>query len=100
MSEDEPRVALGTEVFDDEGRSLGTVRGLGDDGFFVTTRVGVDALSIEHARSVPEFGEAELMWRCIECGEMGDLQDYEEGVPEECPNCGVPREDIYYWTED
>ena len=97
---DDMRVTLGGEVFDHDGRRLGTVRGLGEDGFFVTTREGVDALSGGHARSLPEFGEAELAWRCTECGEMGDLQDREEGLPDECPNCGAPREDIYYWIED
>ena len=100
MSEDELRVALGSEIFDADGRKLGIVRGFDEDGFFVTTRDGVDALSVEHARAGHEFGEAELMWRCTECGEMGDLQDYTEGLPAECPNCGAPREDIYYWIED
>ncbi len=100
MSRNELRVALGSEIFDDEGRKLGTVRGFDEDGFFVTTREGVDALSVEHQRSGHEFGEAELMWRCTECGEMGELRDHEEGLPEECPNCGTPKENLYYWTED
>jgi len=28
---------------------------------------------------------------------MGEL---EEGIPETCPNCGAPDEDIYAWLED
>ncbi|MFB6108600.1 MAG: rubredoxin-like domain-containing protein, partial [Haloplanus sp.] len=70
--------------------------GLGDEGFYVTTDEGVDALSVEHERAGHEFGEAELMWRCFECGAMGDVTE----MPEECPDCGAPREDLYYWTED
>jgi len=26
---------------------------------------------------------------------MGEI----EGIPDECPNCGAPKEEIYYWTE-
>lgn len=97
MSDDTPKVALGRTVYDEHGEELGTVRGFDDDGFFVTTREGVNALSIEHERAGHEFGEAELMWRCAECGELGDLQ---EAFPEACPNCGVEKEALYYWIED
>ena len=97
MSEDNPRVTLGTEVYTEDGHRIGTVRGFDQDGFFVTTRAGIEALSVEHERAGHELGEAELMWRCSECGEMGDLSD---GLPDSCPNCGGPREDLYYWTED
>ena len=97
MSDDSSKVGLGATVYTDDGEPLGTVRGFDEDGFFVTTREGIDALSIEHERSGHDFGEAELMWRCSNCGEMGDLQ---ESFPEECPNCGAEKEDIYYWTED
>uniref|UniRef100_UPI00300EA125 DUF7130 family rubredoxin-like protein n=1 Tax=Halalkalicoccus salilacus TaxID=3117459 RepID=UPI00300EA125 len=51
----------------------------------------------ERVRSDAEFGEAELMWRCMECGEMGRIED---GLPDECPNCGDSREALMYWTED
>ncbi|MFB6130891.1 MAG: rubredoxin-like domain-containing protein [Salinigranum sp.] len=91
------RLDLGETVYDDAGRKLGTIRGFDEGGFYVTMREGFESLSVEHARSGHEFGEGYLMWRCTECGEMGDLDD---GVPEECPNCGAPREDLYYWTED
>jgi rubrerythrin len=37
------------------------------------------------------------MWRCEDCGEMGDLDD---GIPEECPNCGAPKEHIHMAQED
>lgn len=97
MSEDSPRVGLGATVYTENGDEIGTVRGFDEDGFFVTTREGMDALSIEHERAGHEFGEAELLWRCSECGELGDLQD---SFPEECPSCGTEKENLYYWTED
>ena len=94
---DEPRVTIGTTVYTEDGQALGTVRGFDEDGFSVTTREGIESLSIEHERAGHEFGLAELMWRCSNCGEMGDLED---GLPDQCPNCGTERENIYYWTED
>lgn len=90
-------IDMGQTVYDADGNAIGNVRGFEEGGFFVTTREGVEGLSIEHARSGHEFGEAELMWRCTNCGEMGEI---EGGIPDECPNCGVPKEDIMYWTED
>ncbi len=87
---------LGEPVFDADGNELGTVRGFDEDGIYVTTREGIQALSVAHEHPGPEFGEAELLWRCTECGEMGDL----EAFPESCPNCGAEREKLYYWTED
>ncbi len=90
-------VEFGETVYSEDGDALGRVRGFDKGGFFVTTREGVEALSVEHARSGHEFGEAELMWRCIECGEMGEIQD---GLPETCPNCGTEKENLMYWTED
>lgn len=98
MSHEEqpPTVSIGTEVHNADGDHIGTVRGFTENGFVVTSREGIEALSIEHERSGHEFGEAELMWRCTECGEMGKISD----MPEECPNCGAEKEQIYYWTED
>ena len=93
---DDPHVTIGTDVYDDEGTKLGSVRGLTDDGFAVTTREGIEALSIEHDRAGHEFGEAELLWRCADCGELGDIDD----IPEGCPSCGADRTALYYWIED
>ncbi|AGB17659.1 hypothetical protein Halru_3093 [Halovivax ruber XH-70] len=95
--EDAPKIALGQTISDERGTVLGTVRGVDDDGFYVTTREGIDSLSVEHVRSGQAFGEAELMWRCTNCGEMGELSD---GLPGTCPNCGTEKEDLMYWTED
>jgi rubrerythrin len=88
---------LGQPVYDEDGESLGKIRGFERGGFFVTTREGVESLSVEHARAGHEFGEAELMWRCTNCGEMGEIDD---ALPDSCPNCGVEKEQLYYWTED
>jgi len=40
---------------------------------------------------------AHAMWRCGECGEMGQLEDE---LPTECPECGAQREELFYWEED
>ena len=90
-------VSIGETLFSENGTAVGNVRGIEECGLFVSFRNGIEALSIEHARSGQSFGEAELMWRCMTCGEMGALDD---GIPEGCPNCGSPREDLMYWTED
>lgn len=91
------QVSFGQHVYNEDGELLGRVRGFDRGGFFVTTREGTEALSVEHARAGHQFGEAELMWRCIDCGEMGEI---DEGLPETCPNCGTEKENLMYWTED
>jgi len=90
-------LSLGQPLFDADGNEIGEIRGFEEGGVYVTTREGVKALSVEHARSGHSFGEAELMWRCIECGEMGRIED---GLPGECPNCGRGKENLEYWKED
>ena len=98
VSDDEiERLDMGGPVFDEDGNRLGKIRGFDNAGFYVTMREGYEAMSVEHARSGAEFGEANLMWRCMECGEMGRI---DEGLPEECPNCGESKEALMYWTED
>jgi len=96
---DDPLAELdfGEEVFDSKGNMLGTVRGFSEEGFFVTNRTGMAAMGLEHVRSGQAIGEAELMWRCLDCGEVGDI---EEWPGEACPGCGAPKESLYYWTED
>lgn len=90
-------LAVGETVYNAEGERVGSVRGREEGGFFVTTRGGMEELSIEHARSGHYFGEAHLMWRCMECGEMGEL---DEGLPDRCPSCGIEKEELMWWTED
>lgn len=94
---DPVEISVGQALYTEAGRAVGTVRGLEAGGVFVSTRGGVEALSIEHARSGHGFGEAELVWRCLQCGEMGHIR---EEVPDGCPGCGAAREELMYWTED
>lgn len=90
-------VDFGQTVYDEDGEEIGRIRGLEKGGFFVSTREGVESLSIEHSRAGHEFGEGELMWRCTECGEMGQIGG---GIPDECPGCAESKEALMYWTED
>jgi hypothetical protein len=92
---DDTDVAFGQGVYADDGTKLGTVRGFDRHGFYVTVGAGVGALSGEHL-TAGNPGEAERMWRRWACGEMGDIKE----LPKECPSCGAPKEDIYYWQED
>ncbi|MFC6835916.1 DUF7130 family rubredoxin-like protein [Halomarina ordinaria] len=89
-------VKPGQPVFDEEGNELGIIRGLTEEGFQVRTGEAVGHVDLEHDPG-QGFGEGYLVWRCAECGEVGDLED---GLPETCPNCGAPKEDLYAWTED
>jgi Zn finger protein HypA/HybF involved in hydrogenase expression len=93
--ESSARISFGTEIFDGDGNKIGTIRAFDEHGFYVTVEEGIKSLSGEHITAGAP-GEAELMWRCWECGEMGEVED----IPEECPSCGAPKEDIYYWQED
>lgn len=90
-------VVPGTELYTADGTLVGRVRGIEQGGVFVSTRAGVESLSVEHARSGHAFGEGHLMWRCMSCGEMGEI---DKGLPDQCPGCGGPREDLMYWKED
>lgn len=96
MSQKDANVSVGTTVYSEKGIPLGTVRGFDEDGFFVTTREDITAMSIGHERAGHEFGEAELVWRCADCGETGELDD----LPDRCPNCNAPKEALFYWIED
>lgn len=96
--EPEPtELIVGQTLYTEDGTVAGIVRGVEEGGVFLTTRPGVEALSIGHARSGHAFGSAELVWRCMTCGEMGTISDE---LPDACPSCGAPREELMYWTED
>lgn len=93
-------MVLGSQVYDGEGRTLATGRGLGADGLSATGRDDADAVSMEHARSVPALGRADPVRRRTDCGERGTPRDRAAGPPESCPDCGAPRADVHYRTED
>jgi len=97
MATEERQLGFGTVVYTEDGTQIGRIRGVDEDGIYVTLRDGIEGLSVEHVRSGHEFGEAELMWRCWECGELGRL---DSDLPDACPSCGAEREELYYWTED
>lgn len=86
-------VDVGNSVFNEDGEELGVVRELINGGVVVSVDIGAG----ENQRMTSgEFGEAFLMWRCLECGEMGDIEE----IPDQCPNCEAEKESLYYWTED
>lgn len=89
-------IGLGETVYDGDGNELGTVRGFDEHGLYVSTRDGIEALSIGHERAGHEFGAAELLWRCSDCGALGPIDEF----PDACPDCGAARERLYYWIED
>jgi rubrerythrin len=93
----ERRISFGETVYDEEGNELGSVRGLDEHGFYVSTGEGVVAMSMEHEAS-SKAGVKELHWRCWECGELGRLEGTD--LPETCPSCGSPKEELYYWQQD
>lgn len=95
---DASTIGPGEKVFDDDGRELGLVVGVTDEGFQVGT--------VEPAGSGPGgqgempgqgVGEGYLMWRCAECGTMGELDD---GMPTTCPNCAASGEQVSEVVED
>ena len=92
-------VSIGTAVYAEDGTELGTVRGIDDDGrgLLVSLREGLEAMSASHVQAGGEHARAELTWGCYHCGEIRRLED---GLPAECPNCGAPREELYYRQED
>ena len=92
MRQNPAEIAVGATV--STGEELGTVRAFDTDGSFVTTREGIESLPVEHERADHTLGEADLMWRCSDCGEMGELDD----IPDACPNCDAPKEHRYCWT--
>jgi len=106
-AEETASIETGDTVYDDDGRVLGIVTEFTDEGFAVqVVQAGPSVSDVDHddhdgedTEDIPgkDFGEGYLMWRCEDCGEMGDL---EEGIPEQCPGCGAPKEHIHMAQED
>lgn len=89
-------VAVGSAVFDEDGNELGTVQGMDEHGFYVTHETGIEGMSSEH-RKTGLAGEAELTWRCSECGTIGKINQMPESG---CTDCDAPQEAIYYHLQD
>ncbi|MFC6757119.1 MULTISPECIES: DUF7130 family rubredoxin-like protein [Haloarcula] len=99
---DDVSVQRNEEIFNDDGTLVGIVGDATAAGFTVETVASVtvahgDAARHDDEDPGQEFGEGYIMWRCTECGELGEL---DEGFPETCPNCGAPREAITKDRED
>lgn len=95
---DTSRVEPGETVFDDVGQPLGMVTATTEDGFEVETGTATDA-QVDDQEELPGqgVGEGYIMWRCADCGEMGELED---GIPSQCPNCGASEEMLSEVVED
>ena len=81
-------------MYDSSGNRLGRIRSVSDRGFEVDAHADGD-VTLEHDPG-QGLGEGYLMWRCANCGEMGQLQR----IPETCPNCGAGRKQLYAQLED
>lgn len=110
--EEQVPIETGATVYNEDGDELGTIVTMSSEGFEVSTEsdtgsgedadgraggTGPDAVETSEQEHNPgqEFGEGYIMWRCQNCGEMGELDD---GLPQECPNCG--SEEVAKWKED
>lgn len=122
-SESGTPIETGAVVYDQSGDELGVITGMTDEGFEVSIDANVEAVDedghvevgepddeSEQAKKTneeslrtseqehnpgQEYGEGYIMWRCDDCGEMGELDD---GLPAECPNCG--SETVHKHRED
>lgn len=48
-------------VYTENGETIGRIRGFDENGLYVTSRDGIEGMSVEHVRSGQQFGEAELV---------------------------------------
>lgn len=92
------QLEVGDRLYTEEGVSVGIVHDIDSEGIVVLPELDDDGDGerVRPAAGRQGFGEAELAWRCAQCGEMGSIGD----LPEACPNCGAEREELYYWIED
>jgi hypothetical protein len=85
----------GQRVYDEDGEPIGVIQGITDLGVAVNTLDDVDTLSLRQSPSV-NVGEGYLVWRCSECGELGDI----DRLPDCCPSCGAGKDTLYAYLED
>lgn len=74
----------GQRVYDASSREIGRIQAITDLGVEDNIHSDVDTLSFRRAPTV-NLGEGYLLWRCAECGELGDV----EQIPDLCPFCGA-----------
>jgi rubrerythrin len=86
----------GQTVYDEDGNELGSIRGFDEAGFYVRAEEDYRTDEVDRTRDI--FGKEYAMWRCWECGEMGRIEGAD--LPSSCPDCGAPKEELYYWAED
>ena len=97
LDDEQGTVTFGETLYTEDGSPVGEVRGIDESGVFVTLRDEAEELTLERARSDRESGEADLVWRCTECGETGTISG---GLPDACPHCDADSEGLMYWTEN
>jgi len=85
----------GQRVYDEAGRVIGVIQAITDIGVEVNTDSDVETLSLRQSPSV-NLGEGYLVWRCSECGELGELNQ----IPDHCPSCGASKDTLYAYLED
>lgn len=66
-----------------------------DAGELVDGNKNETEVPIGKARAVETREQS--MWRCGDCGESGELRD---ALPEHCPECGAPKEQLHYRETD
>lgn len=92
MTEEQP--APGEPVYDEDGELMGRIERVDDAGIRIVP--AGEAEEDPTAMAGRGYGEADLVWQCGSCGEIGEI----ESMPEQCPNCGAGREELYYLTQD
>jgi CBS domain-containing protein/rubredoxin len=76
-------------VVDDEQRVVGLI---------TRPHLAMDIAKVQSGQIVSARAEAmQLVWRCTDCGY---LLTRTEQLPDECPDCGAPRENFVLVTED
>lgn len=94
---DDVPIELGETVYNDDGDALGVINRFSTEGFEVSITDDDDVADEQEHEPGKEFGEGYLVWRCDDCGEVGEL---EGGFPDECPSCGAPKNALVRKQED
>lgn len=78
----------GQRLYGGTGREVGGIQGISEVGVEVNVHGDVETTSLRHVPGMT-LGEGYLLWRCSECGEVGDI----EQLPDRCPFCGAVLSD-------